>query len=59
MNDVTQRPECEQKNFPDGVDKVQPCVADYSIPTIEQMREQYGTALIGSIVLCVLCVNRL
>ncbi|XP_016986709.1 ral GTPase-activating protein subunit beta isoform X9 [Drosophila rhopaloa] len=46
MNDVTQRPECEQKNFPDGVDKVQPCVADYSIPTIEQMREQYGTASI-------------
>nr|XP_017012936.2 ral GTPase-activating protein subunit beta isoform X8 [Drosophila takahashii] len=46
MNDVTQRPDCEQKNFPDGVDKVQPCVADYSIPTIEQMREQYGTASI-------------
>ncbi|XP_017114996.1 ral GTPase-activating protein subunit beta isoform X12 [Drosophila elegans] len=46
MNDVTQRPECEQKNFPDGVDKVQPCVADYSIPTIEQMREQYGAASI-------------
>ncbi|XP_017055592.1 ral GTPase-activating protein subunit beta isoform X4 [Drosophila ficusphila] len=46
MNDVTQRPDCEQKHFPDGVDKVQPCVADYSIPTIEQMREQYGTASI-------------
>ncbi|XP_017073801.1 ral GTPase-activating protein subunit beta isoform X6 [Drosophila eugracilis] len=46
MNDVTQRLDCEQKNFPDGVDKVQPCVADYSIPTIEQMREQYGTASI-------------
>ncbi|XP_016954565.1 ral GTPase-activating protein subunit beta isoform X16 [Drosophila biarmipes] len=46
MNDVTQRPDCEQKNFPEGVDKVQPCVADYSIPTIEQMREQYGSASI-------------
>ncbi|XP_023035313.1 ral GTPase-activating protein subunit beta isoform X4 [Drosophila willistoni] len=46
MNDISQRPECEQKNFPDGVDKVQPCVADYSIPTIEQMRERYGTATI-------------
>ncbi|XP_039497560.1 ral GTPase-activating protein subunit beta isoform X13 [Drosophila santomea] len=44
MNDVMQRLDSEQKNFPDGVDKVQPCVADYSIPTIEQMREQYGTA---------------
>ncbi|XP_033244208.1 ral GTPase-activating protein subunit beta isoform X10 [Drosophila miranda] len=46
MNDISQRPECEQKNFPDGVDKVQPCVADYSIPTIEQIREQYGSASI-------------
>ncbi|XP_034665231.1 ral GTPase-activating protein subunit beta isoform X5 [Drosophila subobscura] len=46
MNDVSQRPECEQKNFPDGVDKVQPCVADYSIPTIDQIREQYGSASI-------------
>ncbi|XP_020802566.1 ral GTPase-activating protein subunit beta isoform X10 [Drosophila serrata] len=46
MNDVTQRPECEQKNFPEGVDKVQPCVADYSIPTIEQIREQYGSGSI-------------
>ncbi|XP_033238818.1 ral GTPase-activating protein subunit beta isoform X13 [Drosophila pseudoobscura] len=46
MNDNSQRPECEQKNFPDGVDKVQPCVADYSIPTIEQIREQYGSASI-------------
>nr|XP_017094709.2 ral GTPase-activating protein subunit beta isoform X8 [Drosophila bipectinata] len=46
MNDISQRPECEQKNFPDGVDKVQPCVADYSIPTIEQMREQYGAGTI-------------
>ncbi|XP_033169314.1 ral GTPase-activating protein subunit beta isoform X6 [Drosophila mauritiana] len=46
MNDATQRLDSEQKNFPDGVDKVQPCVADYSIPTIEQMREQYGTAVI-------------
>ncbi|XP_068141139.1 ral GTPase-activating protein subunit beta isoform X11 [Drosophila tropicalis] len=46
MNDISQRPECEQKNFPDGVDKVQPCVADFSIPTIEQMRERYGTSTI-------------
>ncbi|XP_022233267.2 ral GTPase-activating protein subunit beta isoform X6 [Drosophila obscura] len=46
MNDISQRPECEQKNFPDGVDKVQPCVADYSIPTIDQIREQYGSASI-------------
>ncbi|KAL7742458.1 hypothetical protein ACLKA6_019087 [Drosophila palustris] len=49
LNDITQRPECEQKNFPEGVDKVQPCVADYSIPTIEQIREQYGSSLISDI----------
>uniref|UniRef100_A0A1A9UMW0 Rap-GAP domain-containing protein n=1 Tax=Glossina austeni TaxID=7395 RepID=A0A1A9UMW0_GLOAU len=42
MNDVPQRIEFEQKNFPDGVDKVTPCVADYSIPTFEQIRELYG-----------------
>ncbi|XP_034475059.1 ral GTPase-activating protein subunit beta isoform X3 [Drosophila innubila] len=49
LNDITQRPECEQKNFPEGVDKVQPCVADYSIPTIEQIREQYGSSIISDI----------
>ncbi|XP_060667111.1 ral GTPase-activating protein subunit beta isoform X13 [Drosophila nasuta] len=49
LNDITQRPECEQKNFPEGVDKVQPCVADYSIPTIEQIREQYGASIIGDL----------
>ncbi|XP_023171091.1 ral GTPase-activating protein subunit beta isoform X5 [Drosophila hydei] len=49
MNDITQRPECEQKNFPEGVDKVQPCVADYSIPTIEQIREQYGAGIINDL----------
>ncbi|KRG02477.1 uncharacterized protein Dmoj_GI16114, isoform B [Drosophila mojavensis] len=49
MNDITQRPECEQKNFPEGVDKVQPCVADYSIPTIDQIREQYGASIINDL----------
>ncbi|XP_030564945.1 ral GTPase-activating protein subunit beta isoform X1 [Drosophila novamexicana] len=49
MNDITQRPECEQKNFPEGVDKVQPCVADYSIPTIDQIREQYGANVISEL----------
>ncbi|XP_053961642.1 ral GTPase-activating protein subunit beta isoform X13 [Anastrepha ludens] len=43
MNDTPQRIEFDQKFFPDGVDKVTPCVADYSIPTLEQIREQYGT----------------
>uniref|UniRef100_A0A1A9W0F5 Rap-GAP domain-containing protein n=1 Tax=Glossina brevipalpis TaxID=37001 RepID=A0A1A9W0F5_9MUSC len=43
MNDLPQRMEFEQKHFPDGVDKVTPCVADYSIPTFEQIRELYGS----------------
>ncbi|XP_036328029.1 ral GTPase-activating protein subunit beta isoform X4 [Rhagoletis pomonella] len=43
MNDTPQRIEFDQKFFPDGVDKVTPCVADYSIPTLEQIRDQYGT----------------
>ncbi|XP_011183884.1 ral GTPase-activating protein subunit beta isoform X14 [Zeugodacus cucurbitae] len=43
MNDTPQRIEFDQKFFPDGVEKVTPCVADYSIPTLEQIREQYGT----------------
>ncbi|XP_036224387.2 ral GTPase-activating protein subunit beta isoform X16 [Bactrocera oleae] len=42
MNDTPQRIEFDQKFFPDGVEKVTPCVADYSIPTLEQIREQYG-----------------
>ncbi|XP_067623765.1 ral GTPase-activating protein subunit beta isoform X7 [Eurosta solidaginis] len=42
MNDTPLRIEFDQKFFPDGVDKVTPCVADYSIPTLEQIREQYG-----------------
>ncbi|XP_030384786.1 ral GTPase-activating protein subunit beta [Scaptodrosophila lebanonensis] len=42
MNDITQRPECDQKNYPDGVNKITPCVADYSIPLIEQICKQYG-----------------
>ncbi|XP_017842322.2 LOW QUALITY PROTEIN: ral GTPase-activating protein subunit beta [Drosophila busckii] len=49
MNDMTQRPETEQKHFPEGVDKVQPCMADYSIPTIEQIREQYGSSTISQL----------
>ncbi|XP_037828194.1 ral GTPase-activating protein subunit beta isoform X8 [Lucilia sericata] len=42
MNEVPQRIEFDQKHFPEGVEKVTPCVADFSIPTFEQIREQYG-----------------
>ncbi|XP_058980656.1 ral GTPase-activating protein subunit beta isoform X9 [Musca domestica] len=43
MNEVPQRIEFDQKHFPEGVEKVTPCVADFSIPTFEQIREQYGS----------------
>lgn len=42
MNDMPIRPEVEQKFFPDGVDRVQPCVADYSIPTLEAIHAKIG-----------------
>ncbi len=42
MNDMPQRHEVEQKFYPDGVDRVTPCVADYSIPTLEQVIQKIG-----------------
>ncbi|XP_055713070.1 ral GTPase-activating protein subunit beta isoform X5 [Phlebotomus papatasi] len=42
MNDTPMRQEVEQKYFPDGVDKIPPCVADYSIPTLEEIVQKIG-----------------
>lgn len=42
MNDMPLRQEVEQKFFPDGVDRVPPCVADYSIPTLDQVIQKIG-----------------
>lgn len=42
MNDMPQRQEVEQRFFPDGVDRVPPCVADYSIPTLDQVIQKIG-----------------
>ncbi|XP_037904139.1 ral GTPase-activating protein subunit beta isoform X8 [Hermetia illucens] len=47
MGDTPQRIELDQKFFPDGVEKVSPCVADYSIPTFDSIREQYGNDVIN------------
>lgn len=44
MNDMPQRYEPDLRHFPDGVDRVQPCAADYSIPTLETIIEKTGTA---------------
>lgn len=43
MNDTPQRNDVEQKFFPECVDRVIPCVADYSIPTLEEVKEKIGT----------------
>ncbi|XP_059617508.1 ral GTPase-activating protein subunit beta isoform X3 [Phlebotomus argentipes] len=42
MNDTPMRQEVEQKYFPDGVEKIPPCVADYSIPTLEEIVQKIG-----------------
>lgn len=42
MNDMPQRQEIDQKFFPDGVERVPPCVADYSIPTLDQVIQKIG-----------------
>lgn len=42
MNDMPIRQEIEQKFFPDGVERVSPCVADYSIPTLDAVIRKIG-----------------
>lgn len=42
MHDMPMRHEVEQKYFPDSVEKVPPCIADYSIPTIDQVIQRIG-----------------
>ncbi|KAL7044929.1 hypothetical protein ACKWTF_002104 [Chironomus riparius] len=42
MHDMPMRHEIEQKYFPDTVEKVSPCIADYSIPTIDQVIQKVG-----------------
>lgn len=43
MNDMPVKQEVEQKYFPDGVDRIPSCVADYSIPTLENVTQTIGT----------------
>lgn len=43
MNDVPVRPEPELKNFPEGVDRIPTCVADYSIPTLDSVTQKFGS----------------
>ncbi|XP_065095230.1 ral GTPase-activating protein subunit beta isoform X5 [Ochlerotatus camptorhynchus] len=42
MNDIMIRQEVEYKYFPDSVDRIQPCVVDYSIPTLDTTEQKIG-----------------
>lgn len=42
MNDMPIRPEPELKNFPEGIDRIPSCVADYSIPTLDSVTQKFG-----------------
>lgn len=43
MNEMPQKPDPDLKHFPDSVDRVQPCAADFSIPTLEKVIEKMGS----------------
>lgn len=42
MNDMPIRPEPELKNFPEGVERIPTCIADYSIPTLDSVTQKFG-----------------
>nr|XP_040231338.2 ral GTPase-activating protein subunit beta isoform X6 [Anopheles coluzzii] len=42
MNDIMMRQEMEYKYFPDSVDRIPPCVVDYSIPTLDSAEQKIG-----------------
>ncbi|XP_053697912.1 ral GTPase-activating protein subunit beta isoform X2 [Sabethes cyaneus] len=42
MNDIMIRQEMEYKYFPDSVDRIPPCVVDYSIPTLDSTEQKVG-----------------
>lgn len=42
MNDMPLRHEAEQKFYPDGIERIPSCVADYSIPSIDEIIQKIG-----------------
>uniref|UniRef100_A0A182KBS0 Ral GTPase-activating protein subunit alpha/beta N-terminal domain-containing protein n=1 Tax=Anopheles christyi TaxID=43041 RepID=A0A182KBS0_9DIPT len=42
MNDIMMRQEMEYKYFPDSVDRIPPCIVDYSIPTLDSAEQKIG-----------------
>lgn len=43
MNDMPMRSEVEQKFFPDSVERIPACIADYSIPTLDAVIQRVGS----------------
>lgn len=43
MNDMPLKQEVDQKFFPDGVERMATCVADYSIPTLDAVIQKVGS----------------
>lgn len=50
MNDMPMRHEIEQKFYPDGVERIPQCVADYSIPTIDSIVQKLGSNMTPQLV---------
>ncbi|XP_053677256.1 ral GTPase-activating protein subunit beta isoform X2 [Anopheles nili] len=42
MNDIMMRQEVEYKCFPDSVERIPPCIVDYSIPTLDSAEQKIG-----------------
>ncbi|XP_058168057.1 ral GTPase-activating protein subunit beta [Anopheles ziemanni] len=42
MNDIMMRQEVEYKYFPDSVERIPPCIVDYSIPTLDSAEQKMG-----------------
>ncbi|XP_050081712.1 ral GTPase-activating protein subunit beta isoform X3 [Anopheles aquasalis] len=40
MNDIMIRQEVEYKHFPDSVERIAPCIADHSIPTLDSAEQK-------------------
>lgn len=44
MNDIPMRQEVDQRFFPDSVDRIAPCIADNSIPTLDSILQRTGNS---------------
>lgn len=43
MNEMPHKADADLRHFPDSVDRVQPCAADFSIPSLDEVIDKLGT----------------